>query len=58
MTLQNLFEQKKITASLEESKKLVFNRQVKINGQFVPNVYSNIKIGDIIKIRKIEILVI
>lgn len=58
MTLQNLFQQKKITKSLEDSKKLIFDRQVKVNGQFVANIYSNIKIGDIIKIGKIEILIV
>lgn len=58
MILKDVFRQKKLTKTIEDAKKLIFDRQVKLNGQFVSNIYSNIKIGDIIKVGKIEILIV
>ena len=58
MNLQDVFKQKKLTASIEDSKKLIFERQVFINNKPATTLYTDVRCGDIIKVGKIEIVVV
>lgn len=57
MSILDVINQKKLAASFYDARLLVFNREIKVNGQIVNSVYHKINIGDIVKIHKYEILV-